>query len=124
MEYDVVGVGSDDEVNLGENEDMKACQVYKSQIHRGRYLLHKHPWSASLWQKESKKMMLMQQISAREFDSDVVETLRQKEVEWLRRDIHRVVGHRERWSSCGKEKYSNLLHLYYTKLTMPPKRIV
>ena len=60
LEYDVVEVGSDDEVNLDENEDMKACQVYKSQIHRGRYLLHKHPWSASLWQKESKKMMLMQ----------------------------------------------------------------
>ena len=52
LEYDVVEVGSDDEVNLDEDEDMKACQVYKSQIHRGRYFLYEHPWSASSWQDE------------------------------------------------------------------------
>ena len=49
LEYDVVEVGSDDEVNLDEDADMKVDQVYQSQIHLGRYFLHEHLWSASLW---------------------------------------------------------------------------
>ena len=37
------------ERQIGRRHLWVACQAYKSQIRRGRYFLHEHPWSASSW---------------------------------------------------------------------------
>ena len=48
----------ENEKRIGRRHLWVACQAYKSQIRRGRYFLHEHPWSASSWQDEYVKEVM------------------------------------------------------------------